>query len=62
MKLQILANRCQNDIGDRLLAATNCNLHGDSIGQRQASTNKDIVTSPEHTWEERDVRMCTDQI
>lgn len=49
VSLQTLANRGQNDVADRLLAAADRNAHGDAIGQRQASADQHVVTSPEHT-------------
>lgn len=41
----------QDDINNRLFAAADRHLHGDAIGQCQASTNQHVMTSPKHTWE-----------
>ena len=52
----VLARRCvaladggQDDVDDRLFIAANRHLHGDAVGQRQASTNQHFVTPPKHT-------------
>ena len=39
----------QDDVNDRLLAAANRHLHGDAVGQCQASTDQHVMTSPKHT-------------
>lgn len=50
--MNTLAHGRQDDINNRLFAATNRHLHGDAVSQRQASANQRVMTSPEHTWEE----------
>lgn len=49
-----LAHRGQDDVNNRLFAAANRHLHRDAVGQRQASTDQHVVTSPKHTWEGRE--------
>lgn len=46
-----LANRCQNNVDNRLLRAANCNLHGDTVSQSQAGPDQCVMIASEHTWE-----------